>query len=494
MRKIILEFIIPCFGTVKQPLFLGLLTGIFAACSNRVQEDYKVLIEKGEYSQAKTVIGALLRVESALPPARELELQFEIERMERIQKDFTRTEDEVMAYIRTVIPGATAADRRRWEESRALEYIMIDGEKRYFARAGRNFFRIDSTARSRWEEKHKDEPITPGSGAKLELDGHNQSIIEAAERTDQEYNWPLRFRIRQGVEVHQNAVPAGETICCWIPFPRDIPGRQGNIQLISTDPVQHIVADNATNLQRTVYFEKPSQADRKTRFEVVYEYTSHGVYVAVNSAKVQPVEITPELAPYVRQEPPHIVFSPALKKLSRDIVGDEENPYLIARMLFEWVDDNIPWASAREYSTIRNISRYGYENRHGDCGIQTLLFITLCRMNGIPARWQSGWEFQPPDDSMHDWGMVYFAPYGWVPVDVTYGLRKSDDPKLKWFYLSGMDSYRLIFNDAYSQPIYPAKVHPRSETVDSQRGEVEWRGGNLYFEQWDWIFEWEVLD
>ena len=35
-------------------------------------------------------------------------------------------------------------------------------------------------------------------------------------------------------------------------------------------------------------------------------------------------------------------------------------------------------------------------------------------------------------------------------------------------------------NDDFSQPLVPAKRHFRSETVDSQRGEVEWRGGNLY--------------
>ena len=124
---------------------------------------------------------------------------------------------------------------------------------------------------------------------------------------------------------------------------------------------------------------------------------------------------------------------------------------------------------------------------------QTMLFITLCRLNGIPARWQSGWEFQPPHDSMHDWGMVYFKPYGWVPMDVTYGLRKTDDEKLKWFYLNGMDSYRLIFNEDYAQPYSPVKTFVRSETVDSQRGEVEWDGGNLYFDQWDWQMDWQEL-
>jgi hypothetical protein len=28
--------------------------------------------------------------------------------------------------------------------------------------------------------------------------------------------------------------------------------------------------------------------------------------------------------------------------------------------------------------------------------------------------------------------------------------------------------------------------------VDLQRGEVEWRGGNLYFDKWEWNLAWDV--
>lgn len=115
-------------------------------------------------------------------------------------------------------------------------------------------------------------------------------------------------------------------------------------------------------------------------------------------------------------------------------------------------------------------------------------------MNGIPARWQSGWEFQPPGhNNMHDWGMIYFEHYGWIPSDVDYGLRNSEDKKYKWFYLTGSDAYRLVYNDDFSQPFWPAKKYPRSETLDSQRGEVEWSGGNLFFDQWDWDMNWRLV-
>jgi transglutaminase-like putative cysteine protease len=122
-----------------------------------------------------------------------------------------------------------------------------------------------------------------------------------------------------------------------------------------------------------------------------------------------------------------------------------------------------------------------------------MLLMTLFRMNGIPARWQSGWEFSPESfDTMHDWMMAYFEPYGWVPVDVTHGkLQGAPDEKSAYFYLGGMDSYRVIFNDDYSREFNPEKKHFRSETVDSQRGEVEWRGGNIYFDKWSYDMEWE---
>jgi transglutaminase-like putative cysteine protease len=182
-----------------------------------------------------------------------------------------------------------------------------------------------------------------------------------------------------------------------------------------------------------------------------------------------------------------------MRKLSRDTVGDETRPYEIARKLFALVDEQFPWAGAREYATLSNIGDYALHARHADCGQQTLLLITLLRMNGIPARWQSGMMFSDTDYwNLHDWGQVYLAPYGWVPMDVTFG-RLEGDANVAWFYLGGLDRYRVAFNDDWGVDFAPGKTHFRSDTVDSQRGEVQWRGGNLYFDQFDYDFEWNVV-
>jgi len=465
-----------------------LITGAWMSCSQPTT-DYIALIQNGEFAQAESYIREELDRNANLSPVTRLEMQFEIERIARIRKDFTIDAKRVLDHVHKYLPGATQADLRRWEQDKSLEAMVIDGQKRYFKYAHYNLFRINPELKA--IKATVDAAQSPAT-EKFALDQHLQEVISAAKVSGEPSGNPVRFRIRQVITVPKGMVPAGYPIRCWIPFPREIDGRQDHIEICATEPATHILADNQ-NLQRTIYFERIAQADQDAEFSVEYTYTSRSFFRPIDPDRIKAVGNRPDLQPYLSERPPHIVFSDSIRALSRRIIGNETHPYRMAQLLFEWVDVHIPWASAREYSTFYDIPEYVLQNRHGDCGMQTLTFMTLCRLNGIPTRWQSGWEFQPPDDSMHDWGMIYFEPYGWVPMDVTYGLRESDDPTHRWFYLNGMDSYRLIFNDDYSCPLFPAKIHPRSETIDSQRGEVEWSGGNLYFDQWDWHFSWEII-
>ncbi|MBD3223496.1 MAG: transglutaminase domain-containing protein [Caldithrix sp.] len=470
---------------------LPLILIIVFGCGESDRMTYHEWIDKGEFKKARQTINQILDKSKTLTDAERDSLLFQLERMNRIEKDFTKTEQDVLQYIRQYIPEATQRDMRRWEKNKALEMMKIDGQKRYFNYAGRNLFRIDEKCKQIWQEHNASDK--PNLAESFDLDGHIREVMTQAKRTGKKYVNPVRLRINYSIEVPADNVPDGETVKCWIPFPRHIKNRQTDIEIVKTQPENYQLAPEE-QLQRTIYFEQKARSGYSTRFSVSYEYTQHGVYVPIEPNKIVAVDTGDvRLKPFLQERHPHIVFTEELKSLSDSIVGDEENPYRIAQKLFKWVDNHIPWASAREYSSIQNLSMYPYIHRHGDCGIQTMLFITLCRINGIPARWQSGWEFKPPDDTMHDWGMIYFEPYGWTPMDVTYGMRDIPDEKLKWFYLHGMDSYRLIFNDDFSRPFSPVKTHFRSETVDSQRGEVEWSGGNLYFDQWKWNMDFEVL-
>jgi transglutaminase-like putative cysteine protease len=453
---------------------------------NVLLNDVIAQIDRGEFKAARATIDKAV-ADSKLTAGDRTALQFEGERMRRIELDFSLSEPEARDRVRSQIPDLRADEFASWDAAGLLEHRVIDGSKRYFNRAPSNLFRLSEQARAR---RAKQTPFNDGPLEKAQP--HHREIRDAVLASHQTSVAPRRVRVTQSITVEADAVPAGETVRAWVPYPRALPGQQEDIRYVSSEPAQHTVAPEST-MQRTVYFERPARAGQPTTFSVTYELTIFGQYHPIDPAKVTPVALTRELAPYLGERAPHIVFTDDLRKFSQRVVGDERNPYRIAEKLFLAVD-RIPWAGALEYSTIRNISDYALHAGHADCGQQTLLLMTLLRLNGIPARWQSGMIFSDGDyDNLHDWGWLYLAPYGWMPMDVTFGRLDAGDPQLDLFYLGGLDAYRIAFNDDYSQPFTPAKQHFRSETVDLQRGEVEWRGGNLYFDKWDYAFKAQVL-
>ncbi|WP_319024702.1 transglutaminase-like domain-containing protein [Microbulbifer hainanensis] len=439
------------------------------------------LVDQGSYQQARAQIKKILSRSPAQPL--QSKLLFEKERMRRIEMEFTIKREDLLASIHRYIPDASEDDIRQWDREGLLESMVIDGERRFFRKAAYNLVQISDKAAARNPNHTRFTDEAP----LYALNPHHLDIMAAATA-------PRRsFRVDYSVTVEPDAVPAGETVRAWLPFPKTIPGRQEQVTLLQTTPEQYQLAPEQ-QAQRTIYFEQPARAGKATEFRVSYRFDSIASYTPIDPQRTAQASLPDDVSPFLQERAPHLRFTPQLRALSERIVGDEKNPYRIARKLFAHVD-SIPWAGAREYSTIRDISQYAAEAGHADCGQQTLLLITLLRMNGIPARWQSGWEFSPAAfDTMHDWGELYLAPYGWLPMDVTHGLLGSADEKSSWFYLGGIDAYRLIFNTDYSQPFQPAKQHFRSETVDSQRGEVEWRGGNLYFDQWDYHLDWKLLE
>ena len=447
-----------------------------AAPPPRRLDEVRALVDAGRFAQAEAAIAeALAQAGDSAPET--VALRDERERMRRILLDFGLDREQAIARVRRQVPDLREEEFDRWDAAGLLEKREIDGRVRYFNRAPSNLFRLSPEAFARRN------PPTPFVEGPMEAaNPHHLEVIEAALAGGAARR---RVEVTQGITVEADAVPAGETVRAWIPYPREIPGQQEGLRFVDSVPSAHEIAPTSAPM-RTVYLEAKAKAGTPTRFEIRYEVTVLGQYRPSPAAKPAFADADP--GDFLGERPPHIVFTPAMRAFSREVVGDETDKRRIARKLFAAVD-RIPWAGALEYSTIPNISDYALHAGHADCGQQTLLLMTLLRLNGIPARWQSGMVFSDGDyDNLHDWGWMYLEPEGWIPMDVTTGRLQSADARVADFYLGGLDAYRLAYNDDFGRDFVPAKQHLRSDTVDSQRGEVEWRGGNLYFDTWDYDF------
>lgn len=442
--------------------------------------DINAEIEKGNFTKAISKINETLLL-SGLTETEKYDLNFEKDRLERVKLDFKKSREDMVNYLKKYYPNLTDAMLEEWEKEKILEVKVIDGEKKYFKNAGPNVFRISQKEK---QQKTKVDGVQPDKLDEF-LANHVPAIVNKTSGSSRLSN-PVKMKLKYTLTVEKNAVPDGEMIRCWLPYPRESHSRQTDVQLIAAQPANYLIAPKE-QMQRTLYLEKKAEKDKQTVFSMELSYTAHAEWFNIDENKIKDYDKTSELyKEYTSERAPHIIFSDNIKKLSEKILQGETNPYRKAKKVFEWISNNIPWASALEYSTLLNIPEYCLANKHGDCGIKSLLFMTMMRYNGIPAKWQSGWMLHPVEVNLHDWCEIYFEGLGWVPVDQSFGIQESKNEQVKYFYSNGIDSYRLIVNDDYSKPLYPAKIYPRSETVDFQRGEVEWKGGNLYFNKWDY--------
>lgn len=459
-----------------------------------------VMTEAGRFAEARR----LLEDRSDNPDAataRQRDNQIEI--LRRIRLDYSLTEAQMLAKIQRSIPDATATDLARWRDANELQHRVIDGETWYFGREPVNLFRFSEEAKKR-REAAQPKAAAPAEKPDFVMAEYLADLIAQAEHADGPELGPVRHRITYTLTLDPKPgrLKTGSRVQMWLPYPQ-VYRQQRNVKLIRTTPTVTRIApnwDEATGgeLQRTLYFDRTVQDPADTiAAEAVFEYTCSAYYPKLDPEKVQPYDTSSALyREFTAERPPHIVFNDQIRAIVAEETAGVTNPLERARRLFLCLGKHLRYAAEVEYATIPCIGQKGLRAGRGDCGVQAMAFISLCRAAGIPARWQSGWQTKPGEVNMHDWSEIYIEPWGWLPADASHGtdwIRKSDDPRVREFYLGHLDAYRLIVNLDYSSPLVPPKNDFRSEPVDFQRGEVDVDGENLYYDEWKYSFRAEYL-
>ena len=455
-------------------------------------------MKKGEIA-LWTAVAILLALNIWLPRQMRHKYSWERDLSQRYAVDFDRTEKDVKNYIQEYIPDVTDAQIEDWTKSGKLESMVIGKRRMYFHSAAPNLFRIVPELAALKAEKDS----SSGLEGQQIIDSQTIPVIEkavednlAAGKPDPYYALPKRMRVTYRLTVPANTLRPGKHLRCWLPYPRSDVGRQTDVKFIEAGvngvpySKDKIIFSDPECAHGSLYMEAEAQRWKDVTFYEVFEYVSSGEWHPIDSSKVLPYNTeSPEYKEYTAEREKHLIFTERIRRTADSLTAGIENPYLQAKAIYSWIDKTFPWASAREYSTIENIPEYVLSSGHGDCGQVTLLFMTLCRAKGIPTRWQSGFMMHPGDKNLHDWCEAYFEGYGWVPVDQSFGVT----PYGGYFFLGGIEPYRMIVNTDFGREMSPAKNYPRSETVDFQRGEVEWEQGNLYFNLWNYDYDIEYL-
>ncbi|MBA4323401.1 MAG: hypothetical protein C0408_11350, partial [Odoribacter sp.] len=264
---------------------------------------------------------------------------------ERIGIDFSLTEEQVTSRLGKGLPGFSPEDKTLWEDLNWLEWRTIDGEKRYFNRAASNLGLIRNFHLHRAER----DSLIANDKLILFRKKHTENIINFSDIQALPVV-PVAMTIDYTITVEADAVPAGEIVRCWMPWPKESHPGQQKVKLISASRADYEIAPDSA-IHRTVYMEEKTEKGVPLVFNVSYSYESSGQYFDMKNLKIKPYDKTSSLyKKYTSEQLPHICFTDRIKQLTDSITGSEENPAENVRKIYYWFNKNIPWAGALEYS------------------------------------------------------------------------------------------------------------------------------------------------
>lgn len=428
-------------------------------------EDIRIEKDRGNIQGAAALCER--RLQGDLPEAMREKLTVEIEILKRTAQDFPWTYKEAFAACRKMLPDLTEEEFRDLETDGRIDWICLNGEKRYMDSAADTL--VDAAERNRRSmillgKIGRNDPVPLSAGAKNVLDS-----MHRIQKNGQE-SW--KFRIRASFQIKDSVFHPGR-IRVWLPFPKPC-AQISQIHLAAASSNHPVIAPEDAP-QRTVLLEESLTENRV--FFIEYEYVSTSVYNDLWTPGAARRVRTGDPAPTkedLQEDLPHIRFSPFLRSLAEEIAEGKTTPLEKARAVYDWITMHVKYSFQRSYFLHESIAEYTAANRKGDCGMQALLFITLCRILGIPARWQSGLQTRTAQAGCHDWAQFYVKEYGWLYADPSYGGGAYDagNEEKRRFYFGNLDPFRMVANSAFQKNFVPPMPYLRSDPYDSQVGEA----------------------
>ncbi len=414
----------------------------------------------GDFSGARESIGRWL--ERSVTEGMKTRLRLEMEMLDLLEEEFPYTKEEMVHLFAEQVPDFTLRDLERLDREGLAEWIFLEGEKHYICSTVSNVLRKDREIRKR-------------AGIAEEASEEERYLSEAIREMKENGSITKRFRLRTSVAVKEECFHSGMYLKAHLPLPACL-YQVSDVTILDYSGCK-VTIDPEDALCRTICFEdRPVQ---NHPFFVEYEYTVHAVYHDFSEEdrkRAQEMfEEDRDAALFTKEQGPHIRFTPYLRDLAREIVGDEKEPLAMAARIYDYITTKVKYSYMKEYFLIPQIPEYCAKNLRGDCGVQALLFITLCRISGIPAKWQSGLYTNPGSVGPHDWAMFYVEPYGWLFADPSFGgsACHSGDEDRRKFYFGNLDPFRMAANHAFSMPFACRKRFRPIDPYDNQTGEIE---------------------
>lgn len=499
--------------------------------------------ECGNLEEAAAYLQHLLETGDCLPEERQ-RFRAEQEILRRLTAEYPYTRAEALELVRRYVPNFSEADFDSLRTEGRIFWHYLDGEPRFF---GRFFDSLCKTDPFFAEAAAKQEHSIPGSDRKLLSESEEKmraqgelsvrltvrAELELAEAVFREgalvrAYLPLPRVTEEQSEIAIEEMSAGgqlgaesaaQRVVFWEerlgknhPFIvsyrflhteryRDVYGlaermqAEGRAARHSEDEVKYGVehaSENKTeykDLAETGYqaeqgIEQSEEGGTKSVSEYRFESKTEG---NENRAGRNENRIANGRGLSVAGSRNSALFPPSayLCSLADELTAGVTEPLVKAKCFYDFITKKVRYSFMPSYFCLDRMAERCAMDRVGDCGIQALLFLSLCEAVGIPARWESGLKTEPKFIGAHDWVRFYSPSFGWRAADLSYGgsAWKRGDELLHRFYFGNVDPWRMTANARILGETGFPEPEFRADPYDNQVGEMAFDGRGLRYEE-----------
>ncbi len=409
-------------------------------------EDITTLIQQGCFEKASLLVNKKREETNDAMVLDRLDLA--LLQMDQIVRDYPLSKDEAFAKCQ-LIDGFTMEEMDRLIQTNVIDGRIIEGKMMF-----RNNI-VSGIVK-----------CTPGYAKRCPMICMDQDLTAMIETMINDGHDHKTFIVNQWVDLSKVDQP----VSIWFPLPllhdgqRDVSIVESSLPIITCGngfgkSCHALVQTNESDLGKI-------GLKYRVTIERSYGNTSYGGGYTIDD---------------LEQYPPQIVFKEPLKALVHSLCGSITSGLVKSRIIYDYITTHFTYQFQPSYITIDSLLDKMLTSHKGDCGMYALLMVTMCRLAGIPARFESGLYVYPDGLTIHDWMAYYIEGKGWIHCDPQMGSEAYLHGRTMEhaFFYDHIDAYHIIYNHSFMDDFKPITPLLRNDPYDNQLPEVQSRFASL---------------
>jgi len=258
------------------------------------------------------------------------------------------------------------------------------------------------------------------------------------------------YTVTYSVDIRVTDASRPNMLYLWIPKPVNSPS-QRNVTLVSRTIEPFMENYKGVSLYKLDNLIAGTSQSINLSYRV--EVYSIGTGIKPLSIKQEATELS---AAHTKSSSLIPSDTPQIKTAANLIVNREQNPYIKAKAIYDWIINNMQISDTAATKGLIEV----LEQRRGDPYYTALLYTALARAAGVPCIPVAGVLVNQNGNTLrHYWAEFWIDGFGWLPVDPVMGagavkisentnrqLSEETEKDLVNFYFGNLDNQRIAFS------------------------------------------------